>query len=122
MSSGKKKNKGIPRDRIRNIHIERRCGGSSWNITVFVNIRIGDQLVYPDIIADAEEIIRQAKNLGKGWHASHANIMMWSGDDDYSPNYLGIGSPHEMRVTLDMDKKNGVGGYEERDDSEYGEE
>lgn len=97
---------------VTKINIECRHGSGHpiWNITMFAEPdkktkKSSESLSYRELVCMAEIILRSAKNLNSkdGWIAVNADVMAWSGSN--KPNYLGIGTPHEYRVTLDMENE-----------------
>jgi len=93
----------MTKDQINSVKIEPRDCGTSWNITMFVHPK-GKSPRYDELVKEAEKILRETKGLtrNKGWYASNADVMAWSGDSMRSPDYISITTPHEYRVTLDM--------------------
>lgn len=85
---------------IDNIHIEHRGEQRYWNITMFVVPMRGNRVkvpCYAELVEMAECILREAKDLGREWLASNAEVMAWSSKDD-----RGVSTPDRFRVTLDM--------------------
>ena len=52
---------------------------------------------YADLVEAAEDVLRDAKGLGKEWYVSNAEVMAWSDNTE-----RGVLTPHRFRVTLDM--------------------
>ena len=94
------------KEEIDSVKIEHRGGygdGCYWNITMMVQPLPGNSgrvPCYADMVEAAEGILRQAKGLGRKWHASTAEVMGWS--SDCGAEGRGILTPHRYRVTLDM--------------------
>ena len=88
------------KEEIDQVHIEHRSEAKYWNITMFVVPLPGNSgrvPCYADRVAAAEDVLRNAKGLGREWFPSNAEVMAWSSKDD-----RGILTPDRFRVTLDM--------------------
>lgn len=85
---------------IDSIHIEHRGEPRYWNITMFTVPLPGNSgkvPCYADLVEAAEDVLRNAKGLGKEWYAHNAEVMAWSDNTD-----RGVLMPYRFRVTLDM--------------------
>ena len=90
----------MTRKEIDSIHIERRGELRYWNITMFtvpLPGNSGKAPCYADLVEAAEDVLRDAKGLGKEWYVSNAEVMAWSDSAE-----RGVLTPHRFRVTLDM--------------------
>lgn len=71
-----------------------------WSITMLVTPHPGNSgkvPCYADLVDMAEVVLREAKNLGRDWYASNAEVMAWSSRD-----HRDVRTPYRFRVTLDM--------------------
>lgn len=90
----------MTKEEIDDIKIEHRGEQRYWNITMFVVPMRGNRAkvpCYAELVEMAECILREAKDLGREWFASNAEVMAWSSKDD-----RGVSTPDRFRVTLDM--------------------
>lgn len=90
----------MTKEEITNIHIEHRGSPKYWNITMYVTPKCGDYRrvpYYDELVEEAENVLRGAKGLGKGWIPSNAEVMAWSSEGN-----RGISCPDRFRVTLNM--------------------
>lgn len=90
----------MTKEEIDNIQIEHRGNPEYWNITMFVvpmRKNSGKVPCYADLVKMAEDVLREAKGLGRVWFSSNAEVMAWSSKDD-----RGLLTPDRFRVTLDM--------------------
>ena len=90
----------MTRKEIDSIHIERRGESRYWNITMFTVPLPGNSgkvPCYADLVEAAEDVLRDAKGLGKEWYVRNAEVMAWSDSAE-----RGVLTPHRFRVTLDM--------------------
>ena len=90
----------MTREEIDSIHIERRGEPRYWSITMFTVPLPGNNGMVPcyaDLVDAAEDVLRDAKGLGKEWYARNAEVMAWSDSAE-----RGVLTPHRFRVTLDM--------------------
>lgn len=90
----------MTKEEIDSVKIEHRGEQRYWNITMStIPLRgnSGKVPCYADLVEAAEDILRKAKGLGKGWFPSNAEVMAWSSRDN-----RGILTPHRFLVTLDM--------------------
>ena len=88
------------KEEIESIKIEHRGEERYWNITMFTVPLPGNSgkvPCYADLVEAAEDVLREAKGLGREWYARNAEVMAWSDN-----NERGIITPHRFRVTLDM--------------------
>lgn len=90
----------MTKQEIDSIHIEHRGEPRYWNITMFTVPLPGNSgkvPCYADLVEAAEDVLRNAKDLGKEWYAHNAEVMAWSDNTD-----RGVLTPYRFRVTLDM--------------------
>ena len=90
----------MTKEEIDSIKIEHRGEQQYWNITMFVVPMRGKSSkvpCYADLVVEAEDILRKAKDLSREWFPSNAEVMAWSSRDD-----RGVLTPDRFRVTLDM--------------------
>lgn len=90
----------MTKEEIDSVKIEHRGEQRYWNITMFVVPKRGNRgevPSYADLVTMAVDVLCKAKDLGREWFPSNAEVMAWSSKDDH-----GILTPHRFRVTLDM--------------------
>ena len=90
----------MTRQEIDSIHIEKHGEPRYWNITMFTVPLPGNSgkvPCYADLVDAAEDVLRDAKGLGKECYARNAEVMAWSDCAE-----RGVLTPHRFRVTLDM--------------------
>jgi len=104
----------MTREDIRDIKIEPRGEPRYWNITMMVVPKPGNSgkvPCYDELVEMAETVLRGAKGLDKNWVPTHADVMAWSSGvvdaDRPDIDARGIRTPHEYRVTLDMERETG---------------
>lgn len=94
----------MTKEEITNIHIEHRGEPKYWNITMYVTPMLSNirgVLSHAELVKEAENVLREAKGLGKEWTPSNAEVMAWSSEEN-----RGILCPDRFRVTLDMTTEN----------------
>lgn len=90
----------MTKEEIDQVYIEHRSEAKYWNITMIVvplSGNSGKVPCYADLVEAAEDVLRNAKGLGKEWYARKAEVMAWSDNTD-----RGVLTPNRFRVTLDM--------------------
>lgn len=88
------------KEEIDRIQIEPRGEPRYWHITMFVAPlpdNSGKIPCYADLVYRTEDVLREAKGLGREWFTSNAEVMAWSSREN-----RGVLNPHRFRVTLDM--------------------
>lgn len=90
----------MTKEEIDSIQIEPRGEPRHWNITMFVTPHPGNSgkvPCYANLVDTAEDVLREAKGLGREWFVLNAEVMAWS-----SHYNRGVLTPYRFRVTLDM--------------------
>lgn len=93
---------------IRRITICRHGGERPvWNIMMFVCPEDPSEAYfgYAMLVKLAETTLREVKGLTTrdGWYVSNAEIMAWSGSRKTNVTHFGPYSPHEFRISLDIE-------------------